>query len=71
MNNLQILIWILVGLAAFGVFSELLIAGVIYTVLLVRTSKKKWDRDVKLPDDEEYRGMYRESLEWGKLYEDY
>ena len=68
---MQILIWILVGIAAFIVFSELLIAGVIYTVLLVRTSKKKWDRDVKLPDDEEYKGMYYESLEWGKLYEDY
>ena len=71
MNGLQILIWILVGLAALSVIFELLIAGVIYTVLLVRTSKKKWDRDVKLPDDEEYKGMYYESLEWGKLYEDY
>ena len=68
---MQILIWILVGLAALSVIFELLIAGVIYTVLLVRTSKKKWDRDVKLPDDEEYKEMYYESLEWGKLYEDY
>lgn len=68
---MEILIRVLFGVAAFIVLSELLIAGVIYTVLLVRTSKKKWARDVKLPDDEEYRGMYYEGLEWGKLYEDY
>ena len=68
---MQILIWILLGVAAFLLFFELVVAGVIYSVLLVRTSPKKWPRDVKLPDDEEYKNMYYEGLDWGKFYEDY
>lgn len=69
---MQILLWVLLGVAAFIVFSELLIAWIIYAVLLVRTSKKKWGREVKLPEgDEEYSGMYYEGLEWGKRWEDY
>lgn len=66
-------IWlIIILLLVLIVIPEILLAGVIYTVLLVRTSKKKWGREVKLPEnDEEYRGMYYEGLEWGKLYEDY
>lgn len=68
---MNIWLWILIGVLAFIVVSELTIAGVIYTILLVRTSKKKWGRDVKLPDDDEYKGMYYEGLEWGREYADY
>ena len=66
-------IWIAVLVVMFGfVIPEIILAGVIYTVLLVRTSKKKWDRDVKLPEnDEEYSGMYYEGLDWGELYSGY
>lgn len=70
---MSIWIWVVI-LAVFFliVLPEVLLAGVIYTVLLVRTSKKKWDRDVKLPEnDEEYCGMYYEGLDWGELYSDY
>ena len=70
---MSIWIWVVV-LAVFFliVLPEVLLAGVIYTVLLVRTSKKKWGRDVKLPEnDEEYCGMYYEGLDWGELYSGY
>lgn len=66
-------IWIILLVVLFGfVIPEIVIAGVIYTILLVRTSKKKWGRDVLLPEnDDEYAGMYHEGLEWGELYSDY
>ena len=36
-------IWIILLVVLFGfVIPEIVIAGVIYTILLVRTSKKKW-----------------------------
>ncbi len=67
----MIWLWILIIVLVGFVIPEIVLAGVIYSVLLVRTSKKKWGRDVDLPDDEEYIGMYREGLEWGELYSDY
>ena len=70
---MSIWIWIAVLVLMFGfVLPEIILAGVIYTVLLVRTTKKKWGREVKLPpNDDEYEGMYKEGLEWGELYADY
>lgn len=69
---MNVLIWILIILLVVVVIPELVLAGVIYSILLVRTSKKKWGREVKLPEgDDEYRGMYYEGLEWGELYSDY
>ena len=70
---MSIWIWIAVLVVMFGfVLPEIILAGVIYTVLLVRTSKKKWGRDVKLPEnDEEYSGMYYDGLDWGELYSGY
>ena len=69
---MQIIFWIAVILLALNVFLQFLAAGIIYTVLLVRTSKKKWGREVKLPEgDDEYRDMYYEGLDWGRQYEDY
>lgn len=65
-------LWILLLIILVAVIiPEIVLAGVIYSVLLVRTSKKKWGRDVDLPDDEEYCGMYQEGLDWGELYSDY
>lgn len=65
-------LWILLIVLVGFVLPELLLAGVIYSVLLVRTSKKKWGREVKLPEgDDEYCGMYYEGLEWGELYSDF
>ena len=61
---MQIIFWIAVILLALNVFLQFLAAGIIYTVLLVRTSKKKWGREVKLPEgDDEYRDMYYEGLD--------
>ena len=46
-------IWIILLVVLFGfVIPEIVIAGVIYTILLVRTSKKKWGRDVLLPEND-------------------
>ena len=44
------------------------VAGIIYTVLLVRTSKKKWDRSCSIPTDEEYCRMFDIGIEWDKQY---
>ena len=69
---MQIVLWIAGIFIALNIFLQFLAAGIIYTVLLVRTSKKKWGREVKLPEgDDEYRDMYYEGLDWGRQYSDY
>lgn len=52
------------------VFPNLLIASVVYRILLVRTSKKKWSRNCSW-DDEEQKKMFALGEEWGKEREKY
>ncbi len=63
--------WVLIAVLAV-VFLFLLptqiMSRVIYTVLLVRTKKEKWNRTCSLPDDEEYVRMYKEGLDWGEKH---
>ncbi len=47
-----------------GVLPVLLLSLVLYTVLLVRTRQKKWDRTCSIPDDEEYRRMFDIGIAW-------
>ena len=52
------------------VFPNLLIASVLYRILLVRTSKKKWSRNCSW-EDEEQKKMFALGEEWGKERENY
>ena len=46
----------------FGPF--FVIAGVLYTTLLVRQRPDKWGRECSIPDDEEYQNMFQTGLDW-------
>lgn len=68
--TLQIWIWLIVGLFLFFfLFPTWIMAGVLYTVLLVRNKPDKWGRECSIPEDEEYRGMFDEGIAWGERYE--
>ena len=62
--------WIvLIVFFALGVLPFVVLSGIIYFTLLVRTSKEKWNRDFSLEEDAEYVAMYREGLRWGERYQ--
>ena len=61
--------WIvLLAVLVLGVLPAVVLSGVIYTVLLVRTKPEKWSREISLPDDQEYVDMYHEGLAWGEKW---
>ena len=65
-------IWIAVGaILVFFLLPTMLMSGIIYTVLLVRTKPEKWDRSCSIPDDEEYVGMFREGLAWEEKWKEH
>ena len=65
----NLVIWLLVGLFLFFfLFPTWIMAGVLYTVLLVRNKPEKWGRECSIPDDEEYRGMFDEGIVWSERY---
>ena len=55
----------------FFILPVLIMSGVLYTVLLVRTSPQKWGRECSIPDDEEYRRMFDIGMEWAAEYDSY
>lgn len=58
-------VWIVVLVVLFGfVLPTIVLSGVIYTALLVRTKPEKWARECSLPEDEEYLGMFNEGMAW-------
>lgn len=67
--TLSFWIWIAVGaVLLFFLIPTMVMSGVIYTVLLIRTKPEKWDRSCSIPEDEEYLGMFREGLAWDETY---
>ena len=66
--------WIAIGVLAalmiFGILPVLAMSSVLYSILFVRTSKKKWNRECSIPDDEEYKRMFDIGLAWGEKYKD-
>lgn len=60
--------WILIAVFVFGVLPWPILAYYLYSVLLVRTSKKKWGRECSIPDDEEYKRMFDIGIEWDRRY---
>ena len=59
--------WVLyaiIGVIVLGVLPTLLMSGIIYRTLLVRTEKEKWARGPSLPEDAEYMRLYDDALAW-------
>jgi alpha-beta hydrolase superfamily lysophospholipase len=63
-------IYVLLALVVLVLLPALLVSGVIYTVLLVRTSRDKFGRKCSFPDDEEYVRMFNIGLAWGEKWKD-
>lgn len=64
-------LWWVIGILGFVlVFLPTLMSCIIYTVLLIRTSPKKWTRTCSFPEDEEYVRLYEEGLRWGEKHKD-
>ncbi len=63
--------WVLLGVFVLLILPTFVISSIIYTVLLVRTNKKKWGRTCSIPDDEEYLRMFEIGIEWDKEYAAY
>ena len=54
----------------FGILPLLIMGGVLYVKLLVRTSKKKWSRECCFPEDKEYKKMFDDGIAWSEKYKD-
>ena len=67
---LYITLGVVGGILVLGVLPIFLIANKIYSVLFVRTNKKKWSRTVSW-DDEELRQMFASGKAWGEKYDEY
>ena len=65
---MPIWIWILIAVFVLGVLPWPILAFYLYSVLLVRTGKKKWGRECSIPDDEEYKRMFDIGIEWDRRY---
>ena len=68
---MPIWIWIVIAIIILGILPLPILAYYLYSVLLVRTSKKKWGRECSIPDDEEYKRMFDIGIEWEKQYHSY
>ena len=65
MGKTVILIVVLVVII-FGVLPLVGLPLILYSVLLVRTSKKKWARECSILEDEEYKRMFDIGMAWGE-----
>ena len=58
-------IWIVILCVLFFVILPApILSYVLYSILLVRTSPKKWGRECSIPEDEEYKRMFDIGIEW-------
>ena len=51
-----------------GIFWLILFGEVLYHILLVRTTKKKWQRGPSMPDDKNYMKLYTYGEAWRKAH---
>lgn len=63
-------IYVLLALVVLVLLPTLLVAGIIYSILLVRTNPDKFGRKCSFPDDEEYVRMFNIGLAWGEKWKD-
>lgn len=64
MNLLKIILIVIACAVILYILSGFVASAILYNILLVRTSKKKWSRDVNLNWDDEYKTMYKLGFEW-------
>ena len=61
--------WILLGAFLFlFLIPTMILSWILYSVLLRRTSPKKWGRECSIPDDEEYRRMFDIGMAWEETH---
>ncbi len=70
MGPLQIILIAAGAVLLLFVIPVLAMSFVLYSILLLRTSKKKWGHTCSFPDDPEYVRMYNRGLEWEKTVTD-
>ena len=70
MIALYVCLGVLGAILVFYIFPTLFVSSVIYTILFVRTSKKKWSRNCS-EDDEEQLRMFDEGKAWGEQNKEY
>ena len=64
---MDVWLWILIALAAvllIGIAPVLLLGYILYSKLLVRTSKEIWNRGPSDPSDPEYVQLYEDGMRW-------
>ena len=54
----------------FWISTYFIIAGVVYRILLVRTSPDKWSRECSAGEEDEQKRMYAAGNEWHDRYSD-
>ena len=65
-------IWIIILAVIFFVILPIpVLSYVLYSILLVRTSPKKWGRECSIPEDEEYKRMFDIGIAWDEQYKQY
>ena len=65
-------IWIIIiAVVVLGVLPIPVLSYILYSILLVRTSPKKWGRECSIPDDEEYKRMFDIGIAWDEQYKQY
>lgn len=60
----KVIFWIIFAVVLFSIFMLLLTGWIIYSIILVRTSKKKWQRGPAWPDDPQYKALFAEGQAW-------
>lgn len=67
---IKLIVLIVLGVILFfGILPTLAMSYAIYFVLLVRNKPEKWGRECSIPDDEEYKKMFDDGMEWAAKYE--
>ena len=64
MGAAEIVLLIAAIAVGFGIVSLLILSYILYSVLLVRTSKKKWQRGPSMPEVPEYKKLYDCGADW-------
>lgn len=66
----KVIFWIVFGIVMFLIFSVIFVGTAIYSVILVRTSKKKWVRGKSMPEDAMYSKLFDEGQAWRETHLD-
>ena len=67
------MLWIIIFalIFIFIILPAPILSFVLYSILLIRTSPKKWGRECSIPEDEEYKRMFDIGIAWDEKYKRY